>query len=104
MFVPHYNGFLVDMGSTMSEISIFKAVFERVLTPSYPLVYWIYFVFILISFIIAGFILKGRNAVEILDYRKEHGFPIGFTLFLGVLLAWCLVSMTGVSTFLYFNF
>lgn len=104
MFVPSYNGFLVDMGSTMSSLAIFRAVFEKILTPSYPLVYWIYFVCILIGFAIAGFILKGRNAIEILAYRREKGITVGFTLFLAVLLVVSLVSMTGVSTFLYFNF
>ncbi len=104
MFVPKYSGFLIDIGSTMSLVPLFQAALEKVLHIDYTLLYRIYTVILMCSFLLAGFILRRKNSTEIIEYERKIGYSLLFSLTLGILLAWCLVSMTGLSTFLYFNF
>ena len=54
-------------------------------------------------FLIAGgvMIFFGKNAVE---YSKKCKINLGTTVLTAVLLVWCIISFSGVSTFLYMNF
>ncbi len=104
MFVPSYNGFIIDIGSTLTLTPAFYVLIERILHVNISILYPVYTLCLLICFILTGLILRGKNSVELLESRRDQGFTFAFTLGLGILFAWCLVSMTGVSTFLYFNF
>lgn len=104
MFVPSYNRFMIDIASALSKVSPIKLVMETFLHIPYSVLYWAYTGVLLIFFVLAGLLLKGRNSQEIVASQKEKGYSAPFVLFMGVLLAVSLVSMTGVSTFLYFNF
>ena len=104
MFVPHLTGYVLDIGSTMSLIPAFKGALEVVLRINISVLYHVYTLILVLSFVLAGLILHGPNSGEIQIKAKEKGYGTLFTLALGLLFAWCLVSMTGLSTFLYFNF
>ena len=50
---------------------------------------------------VSFFVLSRKNTVQIIA-RKQISF--GFTLWLAFLFAWSVISLSGVSTFVYFNF
>ena len=50
---------------------------------------------------VSFFVLSRKNTVQIIE-RKQISF--GFTLWLAFLFAWSVISLSGVSTFVYFNF
>ncbi len=104
MFSYSNTGFIVDIGSTMSLLPEMRGLIEKVLhvNPSY--LYIIYTV-ILVAFIAIAFVLCNlKSAKELTEYEKEKNYSLGFIAIVGIIFAICLVSMTGVSTFLYFNF
>lgn len=56
-----------------------------------------------IGFLIAAFflVLCGKNVHRYIeDFKPRVGYAVG----LGILFLWCFVSLSGVSTFLYYNF
>lgn len=50
---------------------------------------------------VSFFVLSRKNTVQLIE-RKQISF--GFTLWLAFLFAWSVISLSGVSTFVYFNF
>lgn len=104
MFVPKYNGFIVDIASAVSLDKLFQGIVEGVFNVNVSILYWVYLAILIAVLIACAFILKGPNSNEIVLRQKEKGVTVGFTIVLGLIFAWCLVSLTGVSTFLYFNF
>lgn len=105
MFTLTYNEFMVDIASALVYDPFFdngvKAL-VRIMDPN--IVRWLLFAMMLICFAISAVILKGKNAGEIVKLQKEKGYTIGFTILLALGFAWSLVSLSEVSTFLYFNF
>ena len=55
----------------------------------------------LLVFGIGFFLLTRKNTAQIIE-RDTVGFR--FTLWLAVLFVWSVISLSGVSTFVYFNF
>ena len=104
MFIPSYTGFIIDIGSTMSLLPELKGVMEKILHIGAPTLYIIYAsllgVFIVIAFILCNL----KNAREITAEQKQKNYSFGFIICLGVAFALCVIFMTRVSTFLYFNF
>ena len=60
-----------------------------------------YYLMVLFTVTIVGIAFKGRNIDELAERFKASGKSAIIT---AVLLIWCIVSLSGVSTFLYFNF
>ncbi len=54
--------------------------------------------FTIVTLIITFF---GKNVHELADRTK---YSVGTAIILGVIAVWCIISLSGVSTFLYFNF
>ena len=50
---------------------------------------------------VSFFVLTRKNTVQIIS-RKEISFR--FTMWLAFLFAWSVISLSGVSTFVYFSF
>lgn len=105
MFIPKYTGFMRELGSAYNGDLLVKGLMSFV-SPrvSFDILYWIYFVIMIVFFIIGAIILVGKNAHEILAATKERGLTLGFSIFLSLVFCWCIISMSEVSTFLYFNF
>ena len=104
MFTPSHTGFVLELGSTVTSVTLIRALFEKVLSVPPSMLYQLYTTILCGTFVIAAFILHGKNAQEILQDKQEKGVSLGFAFILGLLFTWCLISMTGLSTFLYFNF
>lgn len=100
LFYPTWPGFLYRMANTL-DIPEFYVLNEAVshLWPEYAdLVKLQEFLFLLALCII---LVSGRNAREIAEktpLKKRYAFLFG------ILAAWCLCSLQGVRTFLYFKF
>lgn len=105
MFIPKYTGFMIDLASSLINNKIIKSGIV-LLTPhvSAQTVNWTFFALMIVFFVVAVIILKGKNAHRILALQKEKGPTVGFTICLSLLFVWSLISLTEVSTFLYFNF
>ena len=92
--------FVVDMAQYMDipELYIFKRALE-IVAPS--LIRGFYFVSYILIMIISALLLRGKNAEEMV---KEGKYTIGKAIILSIILIWSIISLSGVSTFLYFNF
>ena len=104
MFVPGYSGYMLYVGGSLSQNSLLNEVMGFVGSLQGNRLNIAYLLILAITFIITGFILRGKNSLEISNKQKEAGYKTPFLIFLGVITAWSIVSLTGVSTFLYFNF
>lgn len=105
MFTLSYNEFMVDIASALVYDPFFEKgmkVMVRFITPG--IVRWLFFIIMLICFALSALILKGKNSVEIIKTQKEGGYTLGFTILLALGFTWSLISLSQVSTFLYFNF
>lgn len=60
-----------------------------------------YYIMILFSLSVLAITFLGKNVDELAAKFKPTVFNAGF---MAVLFVWCIVSLSGVSTFLYFNF
>lgn len=104
MFVPKHSGFLFELTSCLKQVPEFFVLTRFGELLGWQVAKWIYLLLFVVILAIAIWILKGRNAHEILKYQKEKGFAPGFVIGLAFLLMWCIISLNQVSTFLYFNF
>jgi alginate O-acetyltransferase complex protein AlgI len=80
------------------EFYIFKQILNLVNEPWIKYAYLVLFILLLI---ISAFIISRKNAVEILEEKPLNG-KMCFAMV--VLFAWCVISFSQVSTFIYFNF
>ena len=80
------------------ELYIFKRALEM-FAPS--MIRSLYLVAFFIVMIICTLLLRGKNAEDIV---KEGNYTTGKAIGLAVILIWSIISLSGVSTFLYFNF
>ena len=92
--------FVVDMAQYMDipELYIFRRALEM-FAPQF--IRGLYFVAFTIIMIICALLLRGKNAEDIV---KEGNYTTGKAIGLSVILIWSIISLSGVSTFLYFNF
>lgn len=97
-FRHFYSIGVVAEHMTMSELY----VVEKYLKMSRPqMVSTMYYYLFLVVLAVSVFIVTRRNTSEIVTTKKK-GF--GMALALAFLLMWSVISLSGVSTFLYFNF
>ena len=92
--------FVVDMAQYMDipELYIFKRALEMIAP---QLIRSLYFVAYAIIMVICTLLLRGKNAEDIV---KEGNYTTKTAIGLAVILIWSVISLSGVSTFLYFNF
>ena len=92
--------FVVDMAQYMDipELYIFKRALEM-FAPS--MIRSLYFIAFVIIMVICALLLRGKNAEDIV---KEGNYTTSKAIGLSVILIWSVISLSGVSTFLYFNF
>ena len=92
--------FVVDMAQYMDipELYIFKRALEMIAP---QLIRSLYFVAYAIIMVICTLLLRGKNAEDIV---KEGKYTTGKAIGLAIILIWSVISLSGVSTFLYFNF
>ena len=92
--------FVVDMAQYMDipELYIFKRALEM-FAPQ--LIRSLYLVAYIIIMVICTLLLRGKNAEDIV---KGGNYTTKTAIGLAVILIWSIISLSGVSTFLYFNF
>ena len=92
--------FVVDMAQYMDipELYIFKRALEM-FAPS--MIRGLYLVAFIIVMVICALLLRGKNAEDIV---KEGNYTPAKAIGLSIILIWAVISLSGVSTFLYFNF
>lgn len=92
--------FVYDMANYMDipELYIFKQATEM-FAPG--LTGYIYLIAFIIIMIISGILIRGKNAETIV---KERNYTFKTAIFLSIIFMWSVISLSGVSTFLYFNF
>ena len=92
--------FIVDMAQYMDipELYLFKRALEMVAP---QLIRGLYFGAFTILMLICALLLRGKNSEDIV---KEGKYTTGKAIGLSIILVWSIISLSGVSTFLYFNF
>ena len=92
--------FVVDMAQYMDipELYIFKRALEM-FAPS--MIRSLYLIAFIIVMVICALLLRGKNAEDIV---KEGNYTPAKAIGLSIILIWSVISLSGVSTFLYFNF
>ena len=92
--------FVVDMAQYMDipELYIFKRALEM-FAPS--MIRNLYLIAFIIVMVICALLLRGKNAEDIV---KEGNYTTAKAIGLSIILIWSIISLSGVSTFLYFNF
>ena len=92
--------FVVDMAQYMDipELYIFKRALEMVAP---QMIRGLYFGAFTLLMVISALLLRGKNAEDIV---KEGNYTTKKAIGLSVILIWSIISLSGVSTFLYFNF
>ena len=100
LFSGNYTGKIHDIAAQLdiSEIYIVRQAIEMA-APN--MVNYIYLFFMILLFVLAFFLIFRPNAYE----RTMRGeLTSGRCWIVCILLVWCIVSLSQVSTFLYFNF
>ena len=104
MFIPSVSKIFVELSyayENLAENYVWGRMVEQI-KPELLLI--LYPVFGVLIILLSAVILHGKNAHEILEQQKAKGYGRGFAIVLSLLTAWALISLTQVSTFLYFNF
>jgi len=100
LFNPVGVKFVVDMAQYMDIPELY--VFKRALEMFAPeLIRGLYFTAFIIVMVICALLLRGKNAEDIV---KEGNYTTAKAIGLAIILIWSVISLSGVSTFLYFNF
>ena len=92
--------FIYDMAQFMDipELYLLKRVCN-IIAPQ--MTGWIYLIAFIVLLSICIILLRGKNPE---DMVKEGKYTTKTAIFLAVILVWSVISLSGVSTFLYFNF
>ena len=100
LFNPVGVKFVVDMAQYMDipELYIFKRALEIIAPGMIRSLYMVAFILVMV---ICTLLLCGKNAEDIV---KERKYTTGKAIGLAMILIWSVISLSGVSTFLYFNF
>ena len=100
MIVPKWNGFLFRMAEALDP-SEFYVLTKAASLGAPALLPWINLILLLLLIGICAVVLAAQNAPAIVQegvYSKKAAFLTA------CLFAWSVLGMTGVSTYLYFNF
>ena len=92
--------FVYDMANFMDipELYIFQQAFDMIYPKATGFIYLTAFFVVMILCI---FLIRGKNAETIV---KEGNYSKKMAVMLAVIFIWSVISLSGVSTFLYFNF
>lgn len=100
LFAANWTGKLYEVAAQLdiSEIYVIRQVLD-IIAPS--LVSYVYLIFMVLLFALAFFLIFRPNAYE----RSENGELTSAKCWIAcILFVWCVISLSQVSTFLYFNF
>ncbi|HKM34203.1 MAG TPA: MBOAT family O-acyltransferase [Lachnospiraceae bacterium] len=100
MFAGGYTGYLFTMGKNFAIPEVYAVI--KLIKLKFP-EYLPYFgVICITTFLVVGILLvKGKKAEEWIEKKGQSRMGL---FFLGTLFTWSLISLSQVSTFLYFNF
>jgi hypothetical protein len=100
LFSGAWNGKLFEIASQLdiSEIYVLKQMLDMA-APG--MVSYLYLIFMVLLFALAFFLIFRPNA-----YERSHNQPLTSAKCwsASILFVWCVLSLSQVSTFLYFNF
>lgn len=100
IFAFHNTGYLPKLAANLNipETYVISKFIDMKMPQYNNMLYVIIFIVLLI---ISALIIRGKNAMEITESSK---FSTKSALWVSVLLVWCIISFSQVSTFIYFNF
>ena len=100
LFAGNFTGKIYDVAAQLdiSEVYVIKQALEMA-APGF--VKYVYLLVMILLFVLAFYLISKPNAYE----RTMHGELTSLRCWgICILLIWCIVSLSQVSTFLYFNF
>lgn len=101
MFSFEWNGFLFEMAQALelSEVYIVTKALSMKLPQLLP---WFWLGMLLLLCAVCAAVLSGKKAGDVIEGQRKGQRLYPFLL--AVLFVWSLISMTGVSEYLYFSF
>lgn len=100
MFVPKWNGFLFDIAENLKVSELY--IVTKIISMKMPaLLDWVNLALLLAVSVLCIIVIAGHRAA---DCVKNTVLTRRCALWLAFLFAWSIISMAGVSTFLYFSF
>ncbi|MDD3368029.1 MAG: MBOAT family protein [Lachnospiraceae bacterium] len=100
IFTPSWTGFVVELAGSLDIAELYILV-QAATMKAPAFVSYIHLAGFTLLMIISAFFIHGKNTEEIVSDRKLTN---GYCLVLVIIAAWCIVSLSQASTFLYFNF
>lgn len=100
IFRFRWNGFLFRMAEALDVTELY-AVTKALDMGAPALLPWVNLLVFLLFFLLCAFLLVGKKASA---FVEEKPFSFSRTVLLSVLFVWSVLSLSGVSTFLYFTF
>lgn len=100
MAVPKWNGFLFRMAEALDISELY--ILTKALSMKAPaLLTFVNLALLLLLFAVSIVVLAGKKAAVIINGAK---LSFRYTLCMAILFAWSVLSMAGVSTYIYFSF
>ncbi len=104
MFIPSFSTITIELTSVFRDMAEWYVLTKFVEIKNVELLNIVCPIILIIYLFLSFVILRGKNAHEILQEQKQKGYTRRFTIGLVLLTGWAILSLTQVSTFLYFNF
>ena len=104
MFIPEINGFAKELCTAIYDIPELYMITKLLNLKASGLIMPMYYL-LTVAFVVISIILMAFGDVRVrLNKRIQKGFSLGYLIFISILFVWALVSMSNVTTFLYFTF
>ena len=98
-----WNGFVFQMASALDLTEFY--MITKALSMKLPgLLSWFWFGIFVVLIAICVRVLSGEKVSGVVALQKQKGYGRLYPVLLAVLFTWSMISMTGVSEYLYFSF
>ena len=98
-----WNGFVFQMASALDLTEFY--MITKALSMKLPgLLSWFWFGIFVVLIAICVRVLSGEKVSDVIVLQKQKGYGRLYPVLLAVLFTWSMISMTGVSEYLYFSF
>lgn len=104
MFTPSLSKITLELAGAFSRLPEAYVATKYLEMTAPGLLNTLFMLIFTVLLTVAAVILHGKNSHEILAAQKEKGYTLPFTAGLALATGWAVISLTQISTFLYFNF
>lgn len=104
MFTPSLSRITLELAGAFGRLPEAYAVTKYLELKAPNMLNALFLLIFAVLLVIAVVVLHGKNSHEILAEQKKKGYTLSFSIGLALVTGWAVISLTQISTFLYFNF